>query len=471
MQGRGGAFGRVFARFGLFKPVEVSGPSSTGARTLLAAAARNAEFAIHSVRGLVWIFVLVGITTWSGLPAFAAAGIGIVLGGLWLLILRSLEGGRSFAIARYVLIVLDGLFIARAIAARDLGSSEIGLLTGAFGLTPPAPDVSAYVVPLLALLAISGALRLDMRIAAFVTIVATSVYVYYTLAFRVAPDEALFLGAVILLAGIVGLNGAWALRHLVLRMQEQAVLEAFLPESMSRELTAAAALERSGRLEEVTLLTCDIRGFTTLSEKLTPTDTVAFINAYLEAVCPAIVSAGGVIDKFMGDGVLAFFEGGGHAGRGLNAARRVASLSGKVKEAKTGSPIRLGVALHSGTVLVGTIGPRSRREYTIISDTVNTLSRLEELNKKFGSVICVSEKTLSEVEPEQRAGFKGPESVPIRGRAEAVNVYYYKAEDDAALAQLHAQAEAQKIHQMPTPERQQQAKEPEIVYWDQPKTT
>jgi class 3 adenylate cyclase len=472
MQGRGGMFGRVLARFGLFKPVEVSGPSSTGARTLLAAAARNAEFAIHSVRGLVWIFVLVGITTWSGLPAYAAAVIGVALGGLWLLILRGLEGGRSFAITRYALIVLDGLFIARAIAARDLGSSEIGLLAGAFGLTPPPADVSAYVVPLLALLAISGALRLDLRIAGFVTFVATSAYVYYALAFRVAPDEALFLGAIVLLAGIVGLNGAWALRHLVLRMQEQAVLEAFLPESMSRELSAAASLERSGRLEEVTLLTCDIRGFTTLSEKLTPTDTVAFINAYLEAVCPAIVSAGGVIDKFMGDGVLAFFEGGGHAGRGLNAARRVAALSGKVKEAKTGQPIRLGVALHSGTVLVGTIGPRSRREYTIISDTVNTLSRLEELNKKFGSVICVSEKTLSEVEPEQRAGFNGPESVPIRGRAEAVNVYYYKAENDAALAQLQAAAEAQKIHQMPTPEQhQQQGKESEIVYWDQPKTT
>jgi two-component system sensor histidine kinase ChiS len=213
-------------------------------------------------------------------------------------------------------------------------------------------------------------------------------------------------------------------------------------------------------VEELTLLTCDIRGFTTMSQKLTPADTVAFINAYLEIVCPAIVSAGGVIDKFMGDGVLSFFEGGGHPGRALNAARLIASLSGKVNT-KAGDVIRIGVAVHTGQVLVGTIGPRSKREYTIISDTVNTLSRLEELNKKFGSAICVSEQTLAEVKPEQRYGFAGPEAVPIRGREGHINVYYYKAETQAALDELKTTAEATAIHEGVV----EGPKKPDVIYW------
>lgn len=458
--GATGLFARL-ARFRPFAPVAIEGPSSTGARTLLAAAARSAEQAIHGVRGFVWIFVLVGISSWTGIPAVVTAAIGLALGGLWLLILRLLEGGRSFAWMRYALVLVDGVFILRASATHDPATSEVALLAGLVGSTPGPADVGAFIVPVLVFLAVSGAFRLDLKLGFFATLVATSAYIFHAVSTRVAPDEMLFVGAVILLAGVVGMNAAWVLRYLVMRLQEQAVLEAFLPEHMSRELTTADALERSGRLEEVTLLLCDIRGFTKMSEKLTPVDTVAFINAYLELVCPSIISAGGVIDKFMGDGVLAFFEGGGHAGRGLNAARRVAGVSGKART-KNGDAINLGVALHSGVVLVGTIGPRSRREYTIISDTVNTLSRLEEMNKKFGSVICVSEKTISETAPDQRAGFIGPETVPIRGRAEPVNVYYFKAETEAQLEELAATPATSAPQPTPTPTL---AAEPQVTYW------
>ena len=468
MRTRANPLAGILGRLGLFAPVEFEGPASTAARTSLAAAARNAELALHAVRGLIWIFILLGLATWSGLPWFAVAGVGLVLGGIWLVFQRLLDGARTFTPARYALIGLDALFIQRAMATRDIASSEVGILAQLFGPLPAAPDVRIYIVPLLVLLAISGAVRLDLKIAALLTLVTTALYGWSTIAYATPPDETLVVGSLVLFAGIVGMNGTWALRQAVTRVQERALLETYLPESMSKDLTVGGSLERTGRLEEVSLLTCDIRGFTTMSEKLSPVDTVAFINAYLDVVCPAIVSVGGVIDKFMGDGVLAFFEGGGHAVRALNAARRVAALSGHVKEAKTGAPIRLGVAVHSGVVLVGTIGPRVRREYTIISDTVNTLSRLEELNKKFGSVICVSEKTLSEVPPAQRAGFSGPENVPIRGRAEGINVFYYKAADDAALAQLKATADAQKVHEAPKP-AEEQKKDDGLIYWDAPK--
>ena len=460
---RSRTFANVLARLGLFKTVDVAGLTSTGGRTLLAAASRSAEEGLHKIRGVIWIFVLVGVTTWSGMPAPVAVVLAVVLGALWLGGLRALQRPRWFGATRLGLIALDAVFIVLAIAAAD-PSSPVRAVVRLVAPDAPQPDVRAYVGPILALLAFSGAIRLEMRIAALVTAVALVVYTYSVIALGAVPDEALFLAAVVLLAGVVGMNGVWLLRYIVLHVQERTLLEAYLPEEISKELTTSTTLDRAGRVEELTLLTCDIRGFTTMSQKLTPADTVAFINAYLEIVCPAIVSAGGVIDKFMGDGVLAFFEGGGHAGRALNAARLIASLSGRVKT-KAGDVIRIGVAVHTGQVLVGTIGPRSKREYTIISDTVNTLSRLEELNKKFLSAICVSERTLAQVQPEQRGGFHGPEAVPIRGREGQINVYYYKAETQEALEELKAAAEATQLHEGPV----EKSKEPDVIYWgDEP---
>ena len=187
---------------------------------------------------------------------------------------------------------------------------------------------------------------------------------------------------------------------------------------------AHRSLERAGRLEEVTLLLCDIRGFTRISEPLAPAETVKLVNAYLDVVCPQIGDSGGVIDKFMGDGVLAFFEGGGNASRALGAARQIL-IAIDHASLPTPHPIRVGIALHTGSVLVGTVGPRTRREYTMIGDAVNTVARLEELNKVYASAIIASARTVAEVPPAQRAGFEGPIEVALRGREAAIAVYVF----------------------------------------------
>ncbi len=452
---RGGPLAAVVGRFRPAAPAVEPGPTSTGARTLLSAAARSGELAIHAVRGLLWILLFLAVINWLEVPAILAVVAGFILGGLWLAAQMALESSRAFRPSRYLLIVLDGLVVLGAVASRDT-SSGFGALAGILGFAPSAPDIRPFIPVLLVFLALSGAARADVGAAFAATVTAAAAYAYYTFAFAIPVDEAVFVGAVVLLAGMVAMNSARVVRQILRRAQQQAVLEAFLPDEVSRGLMTSGGLERSGRLEEVTLLTCDIRGFTKTSEQLTPVQTVAFVNSYLEEVCPAIVNAGGVIDKFMGDGVLAFFEGGGHAGRALQAARGVIAAAGRVK-GPTGERIRVGAAVHSGVVLVGTIGPRSRREYTIISDTVNTLSRLEELNKKFESVICTSDRTLFEVSPEQRVGFIGPETVAIRGRAEPVVVYYYKG--------AATQAEAEKLAEAPALPPAEETAKPEIVYW------
>ena len=183
-------------------------------------------------------------------------------------------------------------------------------------------------------------------------------------------------------------------------------------------------LEDAGRVEEVTLLLCDIRGFTRISEPLSPADTVKLVNAYLDVVCPAISGSGGVIDKFMGDGVLAFFEGGGHAARALGAAHQILRAIERAT-LPTPRPIRIGIALHTGAVLVGMVGPRTRREYTMIGDAVNTVARLEELNKVYASTIVASARTIAGVGAVQRAGFEGPIEVALRGREAAVSVHVF----------------------------------------------
>lgn len=198
-----------------------------------------------------------------------------------------------------------------------------------------------------------------------------------------------------------------------------------LPEREASELWSAPVIERPARIEELTLLLSDIRGFTQTSERLSPQETVTFVNAYLDIVCPPIVASGGVIDKFMGDGVLAFFEGGGHAGRALEAARRI--LASVDRSGRASDPIRIGVALHTGEVLIGSIGPRTRREVTIISDAVNTLTRLEELNKVYGSRVVASATTMAGVDERDRDGFVGPIDVAIRGRGAGIKVFVFGA--------------------------------------------
>lgn len=91
--------------------------------------------------------------------------------------------------------------------------------------------------------------------------------------------------------------------------------------------------------------------------------------------------------------------------------------------------VRVGIALHSGDVLVGTIGPKGRREHTLISDVVNVVARLEELNKTFGSVMVVSEATLAAVPAEMRLGFVGPSEVTVRGRSAPLAVHHLPRSD------------------------------------------
>jgi adenylate cyclase len=181
----------------------------------------------------------------------------------------------------------------------------------------------------------------------------------------------------------------------------------------------------------VAILFADIRGFTSISEGKLPYDVVFLLNRYFRATGHAIESAGGRLDKFIGDGVMAIFgltvEPERACRQALDAARRMALALDDLNEALSGDldqPLRIGIGLHAGPSIVGEMGYERATQLTAIGDTVNTASRLESLTKEFAAELVVSQELLD------RAGVNLPDaphqSVEIRGRQERLDVRVIK---------------------------------------------
>jgi adenylate cyclase len=199
----------------------------------------------------------------------------------------------------------------------------------------------------------------------------------------------------ILLAVAIGLH----YRSLEKAIKESRdIFEKFVPPAYLRRIAAKGL--RSIRLgeadqQEVTILCCDIRGFTSLSEKFTPSELIAFMNRLLERMTRAVSGQGGVIDKFIGDALLCIFEGHDSAQRAVACG---IEMLGEVKTFNTeegrqkDQPIRIGIGLHSGPVILGTIGSSERMDSTVLGLTVNLAKRLEEITKKIGVDMLISEQ-------------------------------------------------------------------------------
>ena len=185
----------------------------------------------------------------------------------------------------------------------------------------------------------------------------------------------------------------------------------------------------------VAILFADIRGFTSISEGKLPYDVVFLLNRYFRATGQAIEAAGGRVDKFIGDGVMAIFGLTGEPRtaclQALDAARRMAVALDDLNEAMSGDldlPLRIGIGLHAGPAIVGEMGYERAAQITAIGDTVNTASRLEALTKEFGAELIVSQELLD------AAGMDLPSAprhdVDIRGRQGRLTVRALKRATD-----------------------------------------
>jgi adenylate cyclase len=211
----------------------------------------------------------------------------------------------------------------------------------------------------------------------------------------------------------------------MLKAREEAVLERYVPEALVEELARSGDPLGAGRETEVTLLIVDVRGYTERAERLTPREAVAFLNDYFSLVVAPLAAEGAVLDKYIGDGVFAFFEGGEQQRRAVRASRAILAAVDRYNDGRPGADaLVIGIALHTGRALVGTIGAEQKREYTAIADAVNVAARLEELNKTFRSSVVASEAVVQAVAVEETAGFVGPVVVPVRGHEAPIAVRY-----------------------------------------------
>ncbi len=196
---------------------------------------------------------------------------------------------------------------------------------------------------------------------------------------------------------------------------------------MDSILKSGNEIQLSGDRRRITVLFCDIRGFSTISEKLPPEKVVKLLNDYFERMVEVIFRNEGTLDKFLGDGMMVLFGAPKddpyqeeHAMRtAIEMQAELRNLSEKWKG--EGVVVRSGVGINSGPAVVGNIGSSRRMDYTAIGDTVNLASRLESATKDLGVSILVSEYTYMALKGTFR--FKEMGSIRVKGRTEAVQTY------------------------------------------------
>jgi class 3 adenylate cyclase len=185
-----------------------------------------------------------------------------------------------------------------------------------------------------------------------------------------------------------------------------------------------------GERREVTVMFVDVRDFTPFAEANTAEDTVARLNALFEIVVPAVVDAGGHVNKFLGDGALAVFGAPNdltdHADAALNAA---VFIHRHVAERFEGE-LRIGIGINTGKVIAGTIGGGRKLEFTLIGDTVNVAARVEQLTKTTGDAILLTHHTVDALITRPR-GLTDRGSHALKGKSATVQVFGLDQEIDA----------------------------------------
>lgn len=191
---------------------------------------------------------------------------------------------------------------------------------------------------------------------------------------------------------------------------------------------------------DMTVLFSDIRDFTGLSESMTPQETLNFINGYLGRICPLFDGRGGVIDKYVGDGVMVLFPG--RVDDAIDSAidlQRVLAKYTQQRRAKGRRPVHAGVGIHVGSVMVGIVGEEERMQGTVISDAVNIASRIQGLTRRYQCSILVSEQAVSTMQCPDSFHWRFVDAVPVRGKTEATTVYEVFDGDERALFEAKLQ--------------------------------
>ena len=176
--------------------------------------------------------------------------------------------------------------------------------------------------------------------------------------------------------------------------------------------------------KNMSVLFADIRGFTSRSERMPPESIFKFINGYLQQMEPAIIENGGFIDKFIGDEIMALFES--NADSAVNAGVKMLQILAEYNLHRNQcdrQPVEIGIGINTGELVLGTVGGKSRMDTTVIGDTVNLGSRLQQLTKTYNTPLLISHHTLSRLDEPIKYALRWIARVQVRGKEEQVSVF------------------------------------------------
>ena len=184
--------------------------------------------------------------------------------------------------------------------------------------------------------------------------------------------------------------------------------------------------------KEMSVLFSDIRDFTTLSESMTPEDNFKFINAYLSRMEPALIENQGFIDKYIGDGIMALFSGNADDAllAGIAMLQRLAQYN-QHRINHGDIPIKIGIGINTGKLMLGTVGGKNRMDGTVISDAVNLAARLESLTKEYGVSLLITHHTLARLQNPTEYNIRFIDKVKVKGKSKAVAVFEVFDGDEA----------------------------------------
>ena len=211
-------------------------------------------------------------------------------------------------------------------------------------------------------------------------------------------------------------------------MRVKTTMSRYMSKEIADQLLAGGEDELGGKSQVATVLFSDIRRFTTITESLGARETVAFLNDYLSEMVDVVLRHGGILDKYIGDSVMALF--GAPLGGDTDADNAVtvgcemlvalAAMNAR-RQRKKIPPIRIGVGISTGTVIAGSIGSSKRMEYTVIGDSVNLAARLESANKFYGTQVLVSEHTVRQLTRD--TPLREIDLIRVKGKDEPVAVF------------------------------------------------
>jgi two-component system sensor histidine kinase ChiS len=227
------------------------------------------------------------------------------------------------------------------------------------------------------------------------------------------------------LASLNGVYERFVPREFIDLLKKKSILEIHLGDQVSHKMTVMFA---------------DIRGWTTLLEKMTPPQAFKFINAYLRRVTPIIKECNGFIDQYYGDGIMALFPGPPDDAVKAAVAMQTAVAEYNKERTRDGfDPIGIGIGLHRADLMLGIIGSEDRMQGAVVADAVNLAARIEGLNKIYGTYVSLTDETFFAIREPNNYRHRFIDKVRVKGREDAVTVYEVFGGDPEEIAGLKEQ--------------------------------